>query len=308
MDYFKKVLEGKIPETLYHYTDGQGLLGIIRKEQFWASHIRFMNDLKEEIYSLDCLEKCLSESEENVSKIMESVKTEFHKETSEKSIFVVSFSEKKDNLNQWRGYADKIPAYCIGFDYEKLKENGGFCTNVEKIIERLNKTDSSSTENPFVFLLPCIYEKDEQDSLIKEVVNDSKKKIGNNDYENLGKEIARRLIYYSPLIKHEMSKDEEEWRLIIVYEDLQTSKDEAVCNNFKNTPSKQKKDFINFRMGKSLIIPYYEFKIQKKSVKEVIIGACPDMESVKESTSYFLTKHGLKNNLLVETKNPYRNW
>ena len=61
-------------------------------------------------------------------------------------------------------------------------------------------------------------------------------------------------------------------------------------------------------MGKSLIIPYYEFKIQKKSVKEVIIGACPDMESVKESTSYFLTKHGLKNNLLVETKNPYRNW
>ena len=31
-------------------------------------------------------------------------------------------TQKKDNLNQWRGYADKIPAYCIGFDYEKLKE------------------------------------------------------------------------------------------------------------------------------------------------------------------------------------------
>ena len=47
----------KIPDALYHYTSRKGFLGIIKTKQIWASHIRFMNDLKEQILALEILER-----------------------------------------------------------------------------------------------------------------------------------------------------------------------------------------------------------------------------------------------------------
>lgn len=47
MEYLKRLFDRPSPEHLYYYTNGNSFLGIIQKTEMWASHIRFMNDLKE---------------------------------------------------------------------------------------------------------------------------------------------------------------------------------------------------------------------------------------------------------------------
>ena len=59
MEYLKSLFDRPSPEYLYHYTNGNSFLGIIQKLEMWASHIRFMNDLKEEVYALELLERRL---------------------------------------------------------------------------------------------------------------------------------------------------------------------------------------------------------------------------------------------------------
>ena len=75
---------------------------------------------------------------------------------------------------------------------------------------------------------------------------------------------------------------------------------------------KTDEELLEFRMGKSYIIPYYKFKLEKEVFEGFIIGACPDYNSVKESTIYFLSKNGFtyeeSKKMVTKTKNPYRNW
>ena len=57
MEYLKRLFDRTSPEHLYHYTNGNSFLGIIQKTEMRASHIRFMNDLKEEVYALELFGK-----------------------------------------------------------------------------------------------------------------------------------------------------------------------------------------------------------------------------------------------------------
>jgi hypothetical protein len=39
--------QAKPKALLYHYTDQRGLLGILRSQSIWATHIRYLNDSSE---------------------------------------------------------------------------------------------------------------------------------------------------------------------------------------------------------------------------------------------------------------------
>ena len=137
MEYLKSLFDRPSPEYLYHYTNGNSFLGIIQKTEMWASHIRFMNDLKEEVYALELLERRLPDllktTSLNPNKMIKLIQKYFDEENSKLGIFVLSFSENSDDLNQWRGYANVIPSYCIKFDVKKIKEIPEFETKVENV-------------------------------------------------------------------------------------------------------------------------------------------------------------------------------
>ena len=343
MENLDGLLENKIPDVLYHYTGGNAFLGIISKKEMWASHIRFMNDLKEEILALEILERRvkLSQNLQNldVLKVFEETKKFFIKETAEKGIFILSFSEKKDDLNQWRGYANEIPAYCIGIDIKKLIDSEEIQKDEDSIKQLIRSSWNPNNRKKKVFIAPCIYDPSKQEMLVDEVINDSfnhLSTISNTITEVvLGKEIAKRLIFYSPLIKHKMSESEKEWRIIIVYEksyapnftqeDLHRKLENAKtpderehveydmdCYEANEARLKEDEKLLGFRMGKSLIIPYFKFALKNEFFKEFIIGACPDRDSLRESTLYFLSKNGFTRSvaeaMVSHTENPYRNW
>ena len=43
------------PETIFHYTDAQGLTGIIKSGVVQATHIAFMNDASEYLHAVELL-------------------------------------------------------------------------------------------------------------------------------------------------------------------------------------------------------------------------------------------------------------
>ncbi|MGK0250111.1 MAG: hypothetical protein ACI910_002879 [Oleispira sp.] len=111
---------------LYHYTNFQGLLGILSGKSIWASHFEYLNDSSEyrqaigfaktyfgNIYMED---DYLAAFGWTVRDALENMKKH--------DVYVASFSEKKDLLSQWRGYCPQGGDVCIGLDRTAIQ---GFC-------------------------------------------------------------------------------------------------------------------------------------------------------------------------------------
>lgn len=105
------------PGTLFHYTSGEGLLGILRSKTIWASHLRFLNDARELQYGLDLL---VPHFREHIRKRVdgrwaELLVDQFVDALKEASLYVACFCESGDLLSQWRGYA-RGGGFALGFD------------------------------------------------------------------------------------------------------------------------------------------------------------------------------------------------
>src|SRR4051812_4201029 len=97
--------------TLYHYTTQAGLLGILETKSIWASEIRFLNDATEFRTALDTvgaeLRTRLNELDSAEGEARgEAIFREFTA-LEEASFFVLSLTEKGDDLSQWRAYGGK---------------------------------------------------------------------------------------------------------------------------------------------------------------------------------------------------------
>ena len=323
MENLKSLFNRDVPDFLCHYTEGDAFQNILKTNVMWASHIRFMNDSTEGILARDEIIKIFNEknfdvnfSEVNIEELKKLVKGYFAEYASKKGIFVLSFSGKDDDLNQWRAYANNAPSYCIKFNSEKLIQSSKIISDIEKIKDFVR--DGWNCNSKKILLLPCVYDDKKQEELAREIIKDSLDRVNQEKLEKgaLAMEIAKRLIVYAPVIKNKVFIDENEWRIIIIYEKLENSfsEEEKYCGQTDSEVQKSGKGDgpVGFRMGKSMIIPYYKFLFQKDVVSEIVIGACPDRNSVKESTIYFLSKNGFSyedaKKMVKETKCPYRNW
>ncbi|TCJ72240.1 UNVERIFIED_ORG: hypothetical protein EDC92_12613 [Dietzia maris] len=127
-------------DLLWHYTDINGLLGIIPNGttdsagQFHASNIAMMNDFAEVSYGVSKIQDLLrreivrvangnSYHEESLSReFLEPFNWQLERHVSRqehtRSIYSVSLSKHGDQLSQWRGYASE--GYAIGFNAATL--------------------------------------------------------------------------------------------------------------------------------------------------------------------------------------------
>ncbi len=116
------------PDILYHYTDADGLQGILESHSIRATHVLYLNDphevrhgqwLYEEALKkfghratgdkLDFLEKCSSRFE-HVKKDEENLP----------AAYCASLSKERDHLSQYRAYSDGGAGYSIGFSSKAL--------------------------------------------------------------------------------------------------------------------------------------------------------------------------------------------
>lgn len=112
----------KPPDTLYHYTDAAGLLGIVQTAELWASNAAFLNDASELVHVHSVLDEVASELADEyedliVGEFLRIVVDEFGRLYIQgMEVFVVCFCEFPDLLSQWRAYPASSGGYAIGFD------------------------------------------------------------------------------------------------------------------------------------------------------------------------------------------------
>lgn len=113
--------QNTIDTPLYHYTDGQGLTGILKDQKLRFTDYRHMNDPSELIYGIqtarDALKLVATGADGRVEAFLNAIAEMLSDENLSMVLefFTVSFSRERDDLGQWRAYADNGRGYAIGF-------------------------------------------------------------------------------------------------------------------------------------------------------------------------------------------------
>lgn len=233
------------PPMLWHYTNTRGMLGILSSGKLWATHTQFLNDASEMLYahavlagSIGCAfyswkyftkdrlsDRFLNELGKTIGKYL--------------PICVISFSETKNELSQWRAYGGESGSFSLGFTPDLLQK-----------YSKLQKTTKFN-------LYRCIYDESEQLRLCERFVSASlnaffESRRVEEDAENsiprICEEASHCFMMFAPLIKHRDFKQEAEWRL--VSDGLELAK----------------KPF-HFREGKTCAVPYIEFTLTEDSLE-----------------------------------------
>jgi len=244
--------------TVYHYTSLETFTKIINDAtneslKFRASHIDFLNDFTEHTIALSLLKKKLIEYDNSIDK---EVKKDFqtklndnsmsffsYEEIDDLSPYIISFSERWDNLPMWITYGNKSKGIAIGFDKEKL-----------------SKIDEYKFEK-------CVYESLEYEQYLNENIKQIHSCIHINSYfisfsSGFDNKLLKQHYKFLPILKNKSFNYENEYRLII--------------------PSKVlEKEELKFQTSDSLLKPYKEISIPFECLTEIVLGPLLDLEKLK---------------------------
>lgn len=257
----KKVLEDNnlfvSQESLYHFTDINGLFGIIKNNELWLSERNYMNDVNDEKFIKSYVKKFFDKYSKNEWE-------KFEKELiPSQNQYIFSTSKEKDSIHQWTYYGTK-ESYCIEFDRKKL----------------INLFYRSKKQSNFYYG-PILYENEQTldiaDKIISEYVKliDDKNCIFNIDNFDNDKlfEFKRVYQYFYSLIKQAGHSCENEYRFLL-----------------------QSESNPEFRVSNGLFIPFITIKSKSKlPIKKIIIGPSCYETNAKENLEYFLKKNKYDN-------------
>ncbi|WXL26848.1 DUF2971 domain-containing protein [Ectopseudomonas mendocina] len=273
---------------LHHYTDVNGLVGIIQNKKLWATDIRFLNDSQEMNAGINHIKKICAQhatsnpSDNEVKKAtrgLYNVIPDFiQNNLTKRNNYIVSFSRARDNLRQWMSYCPKNAGYSIEFHVEKILIDG-VLEKEKKVVARLE--DVSYNEDKISTIL-------ELKDFLKEIEKHSNS-IAINISQPLAKKhqpimsdltdamhrLANDLFFHTCAVKPKEFHDEQETRLII--------------------QSALAKDHITkFRTKSGIIVPYFEYPIDPESIKGITIGPNLNMKLAREGLEDFLEKHSIE--------------
>ena len=282
----KLKIEKKSDLQLYQYTDITSLHGIVKNDELWATHFRYLNDRKELDYGLEIAVKYAKDDKKNhsdvntlnvldeISKIYEFAQSKEELPLNSTDVYSISFSTKKDLLSQWRGYGKKYRSICIGMDSSKL-------------IEAMDASDW------FVFLRKVVYDPDIQETLIKEYMENVCKIIesnssdfdGDDKYMDLFKyRVKTGLILFALCFKEKCWDEENEWRIMAVY----------YSEEAKNPQE------IFFKENNYGLVPYIKLPCTFDAIKEVVIPKTDNFVHSKKALELFFNQKNKDHSVQIE--------
>ena len=272
------------PQTLFHYTSGSGLIGILESRSIWATSIRFLNDSTEYSLAFNLARKVVQEL---ADKALGRFERALHTVLLERltvdvqEVYVTSFTENADQLSQWRAYCPTTGGYSVGFRTKFLVD--------------------SLDSNPHRFLASCIYDSDAHQQLVRDLVKwvvlaaeeslssgVTRDRVFRESYKQLG----RLLPLLAPALKDPSFAEEQEWRLV------------CLPISFDNQKP-------HFRQGRSMLIPYHEHSFPNKirvPIEELVIGPTPHSQLARDATYALLAANGITSTTVRSSSIPYRAW
>lgn len=278
---------------IYHYTDSNGINGILENSCLWATHHNFTNDLTELRVFPKIFQDWLSLNKPyNVGDIkydlLEAFRTQIEGPLSPSVPFISSFCNDDGNtLSQWRGYGNRGGGYAIGFNCNKINEYKIFISNHYSI--------------DFVHFTPIYYDYNKSKDQIEKDISyfiklfenycDSKYKKFNGRRFPLSEYQMEMLtkasnIYYKWTVscKNISFNEEKEYRFVTFIPNR---------NQFI-VKSKQKMN-IKYRDSGGNKVPYVEIfkEIMPMTINRVVIGPSPDRGYRRDIMILYLKKKGL---------------
>ncbi|MES3044662.1 DUF2971 domain-containing protein [Sphingomonas faeni] len=246
-----------VPKILYHYTNSEGLSGMLKESKIWLSDSRFVNDKTESSHfidlSIDIISKLIKDTDDESKKHYYDAIVYYLQEAEQYNSYIFSLSFRKDDLSQWRGYANDGKGFTLGFDGIALhgrSEAADGDINFNKVEYRIDK-QAEIIDGTVAQLW---------EQFLKE-----RSGFNDNEHDDLAAEAARSVAWVldnqSIFSKHHSFNGEDEWRLVIY--------------------GKPKAESIRVRATGSSLTPYLEVEPMgpstKLPIKEVGIG--PGFES-----------------------------
>ena len=122
---------GPPANTIYHYTDVKGALGILESGRFWLTERAHLNDPSEIKHGLGMAVGIVENLEAASPTVLRHLSTRLLKDGLDKAVlyfgfYVASFSFDPDDLGQWRAYSEEGRGVALGFSssaFEKVAPN-----------------------------------------------------------------------------------------------------------------------------------------------------------------------------------------
>lgn len=279
----KDIDELKKIKTLFHYTDTTALKGIVSNHCLWATNIRYLNDKMELKYALNLvvntaknlIYKHTSNNAKNFLKLI--IENGFDI-ANKLDLYIISLSNKRDLLSQWRGYGKKYNSVCIGFNIDKMDVN----------------TDAKPYN--MRFLQKVIYEYNDQISEITNYLDEVCAIIGKYTVD-LSEAVYNQTISLFNLlarIKHSSWKEEDEWRIVVIPEIFELDKSGNLIIDSTGIP-KFTKLIPNFKIGDFGLIPYLEVDLflKQNGINEILLPQSENYEKAKDALAMFLSSRNI---------------
>lgn len=259
------------PEVLYHYCSLDTFYNIMKNRSIWLSDISKSNDSEELIFmtkkSREKINQYFKPSNPNSEIAAQINRTEHALQQFAQNDYLkcwaMCFSEKPDNLGQWRGYADDGRGLCIGFNGEEIQNIAESAAPLEGITD--------------VFLKKVRYGEQECEQYIDRMLSLIVKcdlSDRNSAYQQI-KEAILSIIRMAPLYKEETFR-EEEWRLGIL---ALTEKSLTPSFSLQHLPRKMADkavtmDKYSFVPKNNTLVSHIELKFAdlKTALHSIIIG------------------------------------
>ena len=237
---------------LYHYTTGDSLIKILQSGELWSTQAACLNDTTELIYATEELHKRvkarLSVSRDpkviTMLKRLDEALISPNAETS--PIFVTCFSERRDDLSQWRAYSSGEGGYAIQFDPVKLRDAGSAAQILLVRVEYEPTNHSIMFDDVIVWSERYFLELDGA----KEAPSTE---AWADEFVSFWLE---QLAFFAPCIKNPKFKEEQEWRLIYYFR--------------PDDPTK-----LKFRQRQSMMTRHIPLRLAKPlPITGVVVGPC----------------------------------
>ncbi|WWR15535.1 DUF2971 domain-containing protein [Lachnospiraceae bacterium JLR.KK008] len=248
-------MENEKEEIVYHYCSLEGFLSIIQNASLWMSDISKSNDCLESIYIRNKIKNRIKCELEAAPENLHAWETGYriNGELNDPMItYVACFSEKKDSLSQWRGYADDGKGISIGFCKKKL--------------ERMPKIMHHNLSFSKV-----IYNENQQEKYVDKVVEEVFRNMELKGIGIAGIELNSNHKDEFAIYKNPSFEEEREWRLIL--NSYPKWKEIKVGDMSFTEPT--------FRVSKGRLISYVELSfanVKSDFVKEIWIGPKSEVE------------------------------
>ncbi len=243
-------------QILYHYCGLEAFLSIIKNSTLWLSDIRKSNDYLECVYCRDKINEKIRGFLEDDKEDLEAWNFGYNINSDlsmDMISYVACFSENKDQLSQWRGYADNGAGIAVGFSRESF-------------------ADLKEAAPSHISFWKVIYDEKEQEKFIERIARESIKAMETKPVAQVAAELNQNYRLQFPVLKNASFEEEAEWR--IIFNDSFSKRKRHVGKNILFSG-------IRYTVREKRLVSYIEMdfsKLKHNAIKEIWIGPKAEVE------------------------------